>query len=483
MVRGVVLVVAGSDSCGGAGIQADVKAVTALGGYAATALVALTAQNTLGVHGVHVAPIDFVTAQIDAVASDVRPDAVKTGMLADGATTRRVAEDVRRHGLRNVVVDTVMLAKGGARLMDADALEDLRSVLCPLAKLVTPNVPEGAALLGMSEDEFVERDMATRARELGERLRCEWVLLKGGHCADGVRSKVAVDYLYERASGEITRFEGARYDTRHTHGTGCTLSSAIATSLAQGYDVPTAVRRAKVYISEAIRTNPGYGSGHGPLNHLPFYSATASMGKVFDPRVLHLYLVSSASLTLEKLEEALQAGVTIVQMRDKDTSTRMLVERARAMKAVCDKYSVPFIVNDRCDVAVAVDADGVHLGQSDMTCTEARHILGPNKWIGVSCRTEELARAAKADGADYIGCGACFGTDSKGDAKVIGVEGVAKVAKVAREIALPIVAIGGISRDVASSVRREARVDGLAVISSVADAPDVREAVRQLLSP
>ena len=140
-------------------------------------------------------------------------------------------------------------------------------------------------------------------------------------------------------------------------------------------------------------------------------------------------------------------------MRDKDASTRELVERAKAMKAVCDKYSVPFIVNDRCDIAVACDADGVHLGQSDMTCVEARQILGPNKWIGVSCREESLARARQSRRADYVGCGACFGTDSKGDAKVIGVDGVARVAAVARELSLPIVGIGGISPENAADVR------------------------------
>ena len=482
MVRGIVLVVAGSDSGGGAGIQADVKAITALGSFAATAVTALTAQNTLGVRDVHVAPTEFITAQIDAVADDLRPNAVKTGMLADGPTTRRVAQDIKRHQLKNVVVDTVMRAKGGASLMDADAIDDLRDELCPLATIVTPNVPEAAALLGMDEEAFGRVDMATRAKELGTRLQSEWVLLKGGHCAEKDKGGVAIDYLYERATGETTTFEGVRFSTPHTHGTGCTLASSIAASLAQGYDVPTAVRRAKVYISEAIRTNPGYGTGHGPLNHLPYYAATASMGKVFRPSALRLYLVSCEALTLEKLEQALQSGVTIVQMRDKNPSTRALVERARAMKAVCDRYSVPFIVNDRCDVAIAVDADGVHLGQSDMTCVEARNILGPNKWIGVSCRTEDLARAAKVDGADYIGCGACFGTDSKGDAQVIGVDGVAKVAAVAREILLPIVAIGGISCETASDVRARTGADGVAVIACVANAPDVADAVRRLLA-
>ncbi len=478
MVRGKVLVIAGSDSGGGAGVQADIKSILAHGAFATTAVTALTAQNTTGVHGIHAAPLEFIERQIEIVVRDLPPDAVKTGMLATAETTTLAAEAIERHGLRNVVVDTVMLAKGGASLLEADALPAMRTKLVPLATVITPNVPEAAALLGMDESAFRRDTMATRAEQLGE-LGCEWVLLKGGHVDDD--EATSVDYLYHSKTKTTIPYSGERIPTTNTHGTGCTLASSIAASLAQGYDVPMAVQRAKAYISEAIRTNPRYGGGHGPLNHLPFYSATAAMGKRFDASVLRLYLVSSPALTLDKLEDALRAGVTIVQMRDKDTSTRELVERAKAMKAVCDKYSVPFIVNDRCDIAVACDADGVHLGQSDMTCVEARQILGPNKWIGVSCREESLARAAKADGADYVGCGACFGTDSKGDAKVIGVDGVARVAAVARELSLPIVGIGGISPENAADVRAGAPVDGIAVVSCVAKADDVGAVVARLL--
>jgi len=481
MVRGKVLVIAGSDSGGGAGIQADIKSIQSMGGFATTAVTALTAQNTTGVHGIHAAPLDFVERQIEVVVTDIAPDAVKTGMLANAETVRRVASAIEKHGLKNVVVDTVMSAKGGASLLEAEALGALRTELVPRARVITPNVPEAAALLGVGEEEFKAGNMDARARELGK-LGCEWVLLKGGHVQDD--EERSVDYLYHAASGEMRTYASERIATANTHGTGCTFASSIAASLAQGFDVPTAVHRAKKYISEAIRTNPGYGSGHGPLNHSPFYSACASTGRLFNREYLKLYLVSSEALTLDKLEEALKAGVTIVQMRDKDPSTRVLVERAKAMKAVCDRYSVPFIVNDRCDVAIACDADGVHLGQSDMTCVEARQILGPNKWIGVSCRTPELAMAAKADGADYIGCGACFGTNSKGDAKVIGVPGVATVSKgPCKDLDLPIVAIGGIGVDTAQSVRDETAADGIAVISCVANAPvdGVADVVRQLL--
>ena len=479
-IKGNVLVIAGSYSGVGAGIQADIKAMQALGAFATTAVTALTAQNTLGVHDIHAPPIEFLVKQIDVIVNDLPPDAVKIGMLANAATVRAVVAAIARHGLRDVVVDTVTRAKGGASLLEDDALCALRDELVPLATVITPNVPEAAALLGIEESAFGASDMSQRTRELGA-LGCAWVLLKGGHVMDD--NLHSVDYLYDVKSDQMHTFASERVVTQNTHGTGCTFASAVAAGLAQGMDVPAAVRRAKSYISEAISTNPMFGAGHGPLNHLPYYAASASRGPAFDKRALRLYLVTSEALTLEKLDQALEAGVTMVQMRDKDPSTRALVEKARAMKAVCDKRSVPFLVNDRVDVAIAVDADGVHIGQLDMTCREARQILGASKWIGVSCRTEDLARKAKEDGADYIGCGACFGTNSKGDAKVIGVEGVAFVSRgVCKELNLPIVAIGGIGVDTARGVRDITQADCVAVISCVANAVDVRATVAALLA-
>ena len=194
MVRGKVLVVAGSDSGGGAGIQADIKTCLALGAFATTAITALTAQNTLGVHGVHPTPLDFVDAQIDAVVSDLPPDAVKTGMLANAETVTRVASAIKSRALKNVVVDTVMIAKGGASLLETDAIGALRGALIPLATVITPNVPEAAALLGMDEKDFNRDAMESRCRELGK-LGCAWVLLKGGHVVDDLAS--ATDHLYD----------------------------------------------------------------------------------------------------------------------------------------------------------------------------------------------------------------------------------------------------------------------------------------------
>ena len=253
---GRVLAIAGSDSGGGAGIQADIKAVMAMGGYAATAITAITAQNTLGVQSVHQVPVAMVRAQIAAVLSDIGADAIKTGMLGEAETVEAVADEITRLAPRTpLVVDPVMLAKGGQALLDPDALEILRQRLLPLATLITPNLPEAAALLGRPILDPVEAAIALRTTGASA------VLLKGGH-GDGPD---LVDILID--GDGIHRFTSARIDTRHTHGTGCTLASAIAAGLAQGLGLREAVRRAIDYVQEAIRTAPGFGEGHGPLNH------------------------------------------------------------------------------------------------------------------------------------------------------------------------------------------------------------------------
>lgn len=258
-MTGRVLIIAGSDSGGGAGIQADVKAVTALGGYAMTAVTALTAQNTLGVHGVWPVPIDFVLQQIRVVVSDLGVDAVKTGMLATPEVIRAVASELRPlSGRVPIVVDPVMVAKGGHPLLAPEAVEALVHELVPLADVLTPNAPEAAALLGMPvEDADSMREGGARLVRMGARA----VLMKGGRLTHPELVDVLVDGTRE------TAYFGERIDTRHTHGTGCTLASAIAVGLAQGLELEPAVRRARDYVTEAIRTAPGFGAGNGPLNH------------------------------------------------------------------------------------------------------------------------------------------------------------------------------------------------------------------------
>jgi len=254
-----VLIVAGSDSGGGAGIQADIKTVTALGGYAATAVTALTAQNTQGVFGILDVPADFVAQQMALVLDDIGADAIKTGMLNRGDVISQIANmlDAKAPGVP-VVVDPVMVAKGGHKLLDDGALGALRRQLMPRATLLTPNIPEAEMLTGFTiEDPEAMLQAGRDLLALGPRA----VLVKGGH----LPGDDLVDVLV--TAGEVHSFSGKRIDTTQTHGTGCTLASAIAEGLGRGLPLPTAIERARAYVRQAIQTAPGLGNGHGPLNH------------------------------------------------------------------------------------------------------------------------------------------------------------------------------------------------------------------------
>ncbi|HYD65807.1 bifunctional hydroxymethylpyrimidine kinase/phosphomethylpyrimidine kinase [Azospirillum sp.] len=259
-MKGRVLIVAGSDSGGGAGIQADIKAVSALNGYAATAITALTAQNTTGVYGIY--PVDpaFVAQQMRVVLEDIGADAIKVGMLASAAVIEAVAGEYEERAINiPLVVDPVMIAKGGHALLESEAELTLKKRLLPLADLVTPNVPEAEALADIEI-----RDLADmrRAAQLIRTFGPKAVLLKGGH----MEGELVQDLLVTEDGEEV--FESPRVHTPHTHGTGCTLASAIATGLAQGLGGRDAVARARAYLMQAILTAPGIGHGHGPLNHL-----------------------------------------------------------------------------------------------------------------------------------------------------------------------------------------------------------------------
>lgn len=258
-MKGRVLVVAGSDSGGGAGIQADIKTITALATYAATAITALTAQDTTGVHGIVGVDPEFIRTQIRVVAADIGADCVKTGMLHSAAVVEAVFDELAEAlpGVP-VVVDPVLAAKGGVALLESEALAVLRDVALPRAAVLTPNVPEAEALTGFAIGNF--KDME-RAAEALLALGPAAVLLKGGHLAG---SQVR-DLLVTPRGRRI--FEAARIDTRHTHGTGCTLASAIAAGIAQGMALEDAVARAHGYVQAAIRSAPGFGKGHGPLDH------------------------------------------------------------------------------------------------------------------------------------------------------------------------------------------------------------------------
>ncbi|HOO27507.1 MAG TPA: bifunctional hydroxymethylpyrimidine kinase/phosphomethylpyrimidine kinase [Lachnospiraceae bacterium] len=251
------LTIAGSDSSGGAGIQADIKTMTMNGVYAMSAVTALTAQNTTGVSGIMEVTPQFLAAQIDDIFNDIRPDAVKIGMVSSSALIGTIVDRLRFHKAENIVVDPVMVATSGAKLISEEAILTLKEKLLPLASVITPNIPEAEVLSKMSI--HTTDDMIAAAETIGKRHGCA-VLCKGGHNLNN-----ANDLLF--ANGQLHWFTGRRIDNPNTHGTGCTLSSAIASNLAKGFDLFTSVERAKAYISGALEAMLDLGKGSGPMNH------------------------------------------------------------------------------------------------------------------------------------------------------------------------------------------------------------------------
>jgi hydroxymethylpyrimidine/phosphomethylpyrimidine kinase len=261
MTTPIALTIAGSDSSGGAGIQADLKTFAAFGVYGASVITALTAQNTQGVSGIHQVPAEFVTAQIDAVFSDLTVGAVKIGMVAQPPVIDAIVTGLTRWSPKHVVLDPVMVATSGDRLLAAEAVDALRTKLIPLASVITPNLPEAAALLdeGVAADEAAVEQQGRRLLALG----CKAVLIKGGH-GEGAES---IDYLID--SSGVVALAAPRIATKNTHGTGCSLSSAIAAGLAKGEGMQTAVRKAKAFVNAAIAAADRFsvGHGHGPIHH------------------------------------------------------------------------------------------------------------------------------------------------------------------------------------------------------------------------
>ncbi|WP_226682546.1 bifunctional hydroxymethylpyrimidine kinase/phosphomethylpyrimidine kinase [Sutcliffiella horikoshii] len=259
-----VLTIAGSDSGGGAGIQADIKTFQELDVYGMSAITALTAQNTLGVQSVYPIPVNMVLEQLHSIVDDLRPDALKTGMLFSDVIIDAVAGKIEEYGWGNVVVDPVMIAKGGARLLQEDAIRAIREKLLPLATVTTPNIPEAEVLTEMALDTIDRRKEAAR---ILHKLGASHVVIKGGHG----KGDELVDLVYDGSS--FFEMKSMRIDTRHTHGTGCTFAAAIAAGLAKGCTAEEAILTAKQFIHRAIEAELGIGSGHGPTNHWAYRKA------------------------------------------------------------------------------------------------------------------------------------------------------------------------------------------------------------------
>lgn len=265
-----LLTIAGSDSSGGAGIQADLKTFAAHGVYGMSVINSVTAQNTMGVTAIHDIPTDIVEAQLDAVFSDIMIDGVKIGMLSSAQIALAVAKKLRKYKPEIIVLDPVMVSTSGSKLLSDDAIEAVRTELIPIATVVTPNIPEAEALTGIEISN--KDDMEKAARSIG-RIGCKYVLVKGGHLTDS-----ADDLLYDTADDNVTIFEGNRINSKNTHGTGCSISSAVCANLAVGMDAYSAVKAAKEYIRTGIEHAESIGSGNGPIHHFYDLWSAADLG-------------------------------------------------------------------------------------------------------------------------------------------------------------------------------------------------------------
>ncbi|XP_010246308.1 PREDICTED: thiamine biosynthetic bifunctional enzyme TH1, chloroplastic isoform X2 [Nelumbo nucifera] len=481
-----VLTVAGSDSGAGAGIQADLKACGALGVYCSTVITAVTAQNTVGVQGVHHVPEEFVGEQLKSVLSDMHVDVVKTGMLPTIEVVNVLCQKLKEFPVQALVVDPVMVSTSGDVLAAPSILSVFREELLPMADIVTPNLKEASALLGGVQLETVS-DMYSAAKSI-QSLGPRNVLVKGG---DLPASKDAVDIFFD---GEhFHELRASRIKTCNTHGTGCTLASCIAAELAKGSSMLPAVKVAKRFVEVALDYSKDIiiGNGfQGPFDHLFKLSRVCNSckGQRFKPSDLFLYAVTDSGMNkkwghsiTDVVKAAIEGGATIVQLREKVAETRDFFKTAEECLEMCRSYGVPLLINDRVDVALAIDADGVHIGQSDMPARVARILLGPEKIIGVSCKTPEQAEQAWLDGADYIGCGGVFPTTTKENNLTIGLEGLKTVCLASK---LPVVAIGGIGVGNAHSVMKIGipSLKGVAVVSALFDRECVTTATKMLHS-
>ncbi|CAD6268135.1 unnamed protein product [Miscanthus lutarioriparius] len=401
-------------------------------------------------------------------------DVVKTGMLPSAGVVKVLCESLRKFPVKALVVDPVMVSTSGDTLSGPSTLATYRDELFSMADIVTPNVKEASKLLGDVSLHTIS-DMRNAAESI-YKLGPKYVLVKGGDMPD---SSDAIDVLFD--GKEFIELRGLRIKTRNTHGTGCTLASCIAAELAKGATMLHAVQVAKKFVESALYHSKDLVIGNGPqgpFDHLfELKSPLYKMGSLqkFNPDDLFLYAVTDSGMNKkwgrsikDAVKAAIEGGATIVQLREKDTETREFLEAAKACVEICKSSGVPLLINDRIDVALACNADGVHVGQSDMPAWEVRELLGPGKIIGVSCKTLAQAEQAWKDGANYIGCGGVFPTSTKENNPTLGFEGLKTVCLASK---LPVVAIGGINAGNAGSVMELGfpNLKGVAVVSALFD--------------
>ncbi|MGN0221519.1 MAG: thiamine phosphate synthase [Prevotella sp.] len=471
----VTLTIAGSDPVAGAGIQADIKTMSALGCYAASAITAVTVQDTVNVHAVHPVPPDIVTAQIRAVMDDLHPRAIKIGMVNDEQTIVAIAEALPHHGIIPIVIDPILVATGGTPLLQDKAYGALCTRLLPLATLITPNIPEAERLARMQITDEASMDRA--AAEIIRCTGCPWILIKGGH-----RQGMKTDVLY--GDGQRYVFSSPPVETRNTHGTGCTLSSAITAFLAQQYAMEQAVAMAKTFVDEALHAGGDVcaGNGHGPLNHFfhPRPLLTDSWRSAFPCQFIthandrHSYEQGALM--------ALQGGCRWIQLRMKQASDDEVAQTAKVLMPLCRKAGAVFLLDDRVELARDLGADGVHLGKNDMSVSQARQVLGADSIIGGTANTFEDIQNLHRQGADYIGCGPFRFTQTKQKlAPTLGIEGYRTLLNQMCQagISLPLVGIGGITCEDIPALMALG-IDGIALSGSVLNAPQPAEEMRRV---
>lgn len=380
-----------------------------------------------------------------------------------------------------------MVSTSGDTLSEPSTLAKYRNELFAMADIVTPNVKEASKLLGDVSLRTVS-DMYSAAESI-YKFGPQYVLVKGGDMPD---SSDAIDVFFD--GKEFIELRGHRIKTRNTHGTGCTLASCIAAELAKGATMLHAVQVAKNFVESALHHSKDLVIGNGPqgpFDHLfrlkcPPYNMGSQPR--FSPDHLFLYAVTDSGMNKkwgrsikDAVKAAIEGGATIVQLREKEAETREFLEAAKACMKICKSSGVPLLINDRIDIALACNADGVHVGQSDMSARQVRELLGPGKIIGVSCKTTAQAEQAWNDGADYIGCGGVFPTSTKANNPTLGFEGLKTVCLASK---LPVVAIGGINATNAGSVMELGlpNLKGVAVVSALFDRECVTTETRSLRS-
>lgn len=477
-----VLVIGGSDSAGCSGIQADIKTCDACGVYVSSAVTSVTIQNTRGVHHIDNMDARSVELQMISVLSDLGVDVVKTGMLPTPEIVDAVVKVVKRFDLPCLVVDPVFKSSTGTNLITEDAKTAIIRKLFPLSSIITPNVHEASVILNDRPINDID-DMRKAARDI-QKLGPSWVLIKGGHIPSP--GNLVYDVLYNGDTDIFYEFNNPGVHTRNSRGTGCTLASAIASNLALGRMMVEAIEFAHSYVYDTLLYSSSHTLGKpsksGPMLHnfesqkrIKVEGLRSKLGLYF---VTDQAMIDSRQSTIGTVvKEAILGGATFIQIRCKNTNADEFCKYVNEALNICRRHNVPLVVNDRIDVAMACNADGVHVGQTDLDMRSVRHMLGPNKIIGVSASSVWEAIRAQQDGANYIGAGSVFSTSTKYDIDdEIGLENLKSIVDA---VDIPVVAIGGITYENTPEVML-CGVDGIAVVSAILKGDSVESNSREL---